>query len=230
MEDKITVIFCSKKNGEENKGFIDHIKETCGCDLNVICVHNPDGISLSKIYADMTVNEEIETNIIVYIHDDIEFLRKGWGKEVLRLFNENEKYGIIGVAGSAQFDENGAWWNYEKKFGQVLHRWEGKSWLTAFSPLLDKDLQEVAVIDGLFIAIHKKRISENFSREIESFDFYDINFCLSNLLKKKCKIGVTTNIRVAHNSIGKLKDSWYKNREIINEKFGRKFPIDILKK
>ena len=230
MEDKITVIFCSKKNGEENKGFIDHIKETCGCDLNVICVHNPDGISLSKIYADMTVNEEIETNIIVYIHDDIEFLRKGWGKEVLRLFNENEKYGIIGVAGSAQFDENGAWWNYEKKFGQVLHRWEGKSWLTAFSPLLDKDLQEVAVIDGLFIAIHKKRISENFSREIESFDFYDIHFCLSNLLKKKCKIGVTTNIRVAHNSIGKLKDSWYKNREIINEEFGRKFPIDILKK
>ena len=230
MEDKITVIFCSKKNGEENKGFIDHIKETCGCDLNVICVHNPNGISISKIYADMTVNEEIETNIIVYIHDDIEFLRKGWGKEILRLFNENEKYGIIGVAGSAQFDENGAWWNYEKKFGQVLHRWEGKSWLTAFSPLLDKDLQEVAVIDGLFIAIHKKRISENFSREIESFDFYDIHFCLSNLLKKKCKIGVTTNIRVAHNSIGKLKDSWYKNREIINEEFGRKFPIDILKK
>lgn len=230
MEDKITVIFCSKKNGEENKGFIDHIKETCGCDLNVICVHNPDGISISKIYADMTVNEEIETNIIVYIHDDIEFLRKGWGKEILRLFNENEKYGIIGIAGSAQFDENGAWWNYEKKFGQVLHRWEGKSWLTAFSPLLDKDLQEVAVIDGLFIAIHKKRISENFSREIESFDFYDIHFCLSNLLKKKCKIGVTTNIRVAHNSIGKLKDSWYKNREIINEEFGRKFPIDILKK
>ena len=230
MEDKITVIFCSKKNGEENKGFIDHIKETCGCDLNVICVHNPDGISISKIYADMTVKEEIERNIIVYIHDDIEFLRKGWGKEILRLFNENEKYGIIGVAGSAQFDENGAWWNYEKKFGQVLHRWEGKSWLTAFSPLLDKDLQEVAVIDGLFIAIHKKRISENFSREIESFDFYDIHFCLSNLLKKKCKIGVTTNIRVAHNSIGKLKDSWYKNREIINEEFGRKFPIDILKK
>lgn len=230
MEDKITVIFCSKKKGEENKGFIDHIKETCGCDLNVICVHNPDGISLSKIYADMTVNEEIETNIIVYIHDDIEFLRKGWGKEVLRLFNENEKYGIIGVAGSAQFDENGAWWNYEKKFGQVLHRWEGKSWLTAFSPLLDKDLQEVAVIDGLFIATHKKRISENFSRELDGFDMYDIYFCLSNLLKKKCKIGVTTNIRIAHNSIGKLKDTWYKNREVIKEKFGRKFPIDILKK
>lgn len=230
METKITVIFCSKKQGEENKDFLDHIRNTCECDLNVICVHNPDGLSLSKIYADMTVNEQIDTNIIIFIHDDIEFLRKGWGKEILRLFNEHEDYGIIGVAGSAQFDENAAWWNYEKKFGQVLHRWEGKSWLTAFSPLLDKDLQEVAVIDGLFIAIHKKRIAENFSRELEGFDFYDIYFCLANYLSKKCKIGVTTNIRLAHNSIGKLKDSWYKNRDIINEKFGNKFPIDALKK
>ena len=230
METKITVIFCSKQKGEEKKEFIDHIRETAGCDLNVICVHNPEGLSLSKIYADMIVSEDIDTNIIVLIHDDIEFLKKGWGKEILRLFNENEKYGIIGVAGSAQFDENGAWWNYEKKFGQVLHRWEGKSWLTAFSPLLDKDLQEVAVIDGLFMGVHKKRISENFSRELDGFDMYDIYFCLSNLMKKKCKIGVTTNIRVAHNSIGKLKDTWYKNREIVNEKFGNKFPIDILKK
>jgi hypothetical protein len=229
MENKITVIFCSKKNGEEHKNFIEHIQNSSECDLNVICVHNPDGLSLSKIYADMTTNEQIDTNIIVFIHDDIEFLRKGWGKEILRLFNKYDEYGIIGVAGSAQFDEKAAWWNYEKKYGQVLHRWEGKSWLTAFSPLLDKDLQEVVVIDGLFIALHKKRISENFSRELTHFDFYDIYFCLANYLSKKCKIGVTTNIRIAHNSIGKLRDSWYKNREIIIEKFGNKFPIDLFK-
>ena len=230
MEDKITVVFCSKKRNDENKILIDHINETCGCDVKTICVYNPDGLSLSKIYADMVSSKEILTNIIVFIHDDVEFLKKGWGKEVLRLFNENEKYGIIGVAGSSQFDENGAWWNYEKKYGQVLHRWEGKSWLTAFSPLLDKDLQEVAVIDGLFIAIHKERIGANFSRDISGFDMYDIFFCLSNLEADKCKIGVTTNIRMAHNSIGQLKDSWYTNREIVKNKFGKYFPIDISKK
>jgi hypothetical protein len=59
---------------------------------------------------------------------------------------------------------------------------------------------------------------------------YDIYFCLSNLIQNKCKIGVTTNIRLAHNSVGKLKDTWYENRKIINEKFGKYFPIDILKK
>lgn len=177
----------------------------------------------------MIDNKEIDTNVMVFIHDDIEFLRKDWGKEVLRLFNTHEDYGIIGVAGSAQFDENAAWWNYDKKFGQVLHRAEGKSWLTAFSPLLDKDLQEVVVIDGLFMAVHKNRIKENFSREILNFDFYDIYFCLSNWEAKKCKIGVTTNIRLAHNSVGNLKPSWFENKEITNKRFGKHYPIDILK-
>lgn len=227
MDNKIAVVVCSKKTSEENKGFVEHIKETCGCDTHVYMIHNPDGVSLSKIYADMLVNKEIDSDIIVFIHDDIEFLKKGWGAEVLRLFNDHEDYGIIGVAGSAQFDEHGAWWNYEKKYGQVLHRAEGKSWLTAFSPLLTKDLEDVVVIDGLFMAIHKKRISENFSRDLDGFDMYDIWFCLSNYFAKKCKIGVTTNIRLAHNSVGKLKDTWYKNREIINNTFGSKFPVEL---
>lgn len=227
MDNKIAVVVCSKKNTEENKGFVEHIKETCGCDTHVYMIHNPDGVSLSKIYADMVVNKEIDSDIIVFIHDDIEFLKKGWGKEVLRLFNEHKEYGIIGVAGSAQFDENGAWWNYEKKYGQVLHRSEGKSWLTAFSPLLTKDLEDVVVIDGLFMAVHKRRISENFSRELDGFDMYDIWFCLSNFFAKKCKIGVTTNIRLAHNSIGRLKETWYKNREKINNEFGSKFPVEL---
>ena len=227
MDNKIAVVVCSKKTSEENKGFVEHIKETCGCDTHVYMIHNPDGVSLSKIYADMLVNKEIDSDIIVFIHDDIEFLKKGWGAEVLRLFNEHEEYGIIGVAGSAQFDERGAWWNYDKKYGQVLHRAEGKSWLTAFSPLLTKDLEDVVVIDGLFMAIHKKRISENFSRDLDGFDMYDIWFCLSNYFAKKCKIGVTTNIRLAHNSVGKLKDTWYKNREIINNTFGNKFPVEL---
>lgn len=229
MDNSIAVVVCSKKTTEENKNFIDHIKDTCGCDAHVFMIHNPDGVSISKIYADMVVNDDIKNDIIVFIHDDIEFLRKNWGSEVLRLFNEHEDYGIIGVAGSAQFDERGAWWNYDKKFGQVLHRSEGKSWLTAFSPLLEKDLQEVAVIDGLFMAVHKKRIAENFNRDLSGFDMYDIDFSLSNLFAKKCKIGVTTNIRIAHNSVGKLKDSWFENLKIINEKFGKYYPIDILK-
>lgn len=227
MENQITLVFCSKEK-DNIESFVKHLTETCGCPMSIMSIHNPDGLPLAKIYHDIVESENVKTNIIVFIHDDVEFLKSGWGLEVLRLFNQHKDYGIIGVAGSAQFDENGAWWNYDKKFGQVLHRSEGKSWLTAFSPLLKEDLQEVAVIDGLFMAIDKTKIGANFDETFEGFDHYDTSMCLANVIAHKCKIGVTTNIRMAHNSVGALKDSWFKNKEILNEKFGKYYPIDIL--
>ena len=229
MEDKISVVVCSRQTAEQKKDFIQHIKDTCGCNAHVYFLINQDGVGLTQIYEDMLKSDKVDNNVIVFIHDDIEFLKKGWGAEILRLFNKHKDYGIIGVAGSAQFDENGAWWQYNKKYGQVLHRHDGKSWLTAFSPLLDHDLQEVCVIDGLFMAVHKKRISKNFDPEVKGFNFYDIDFCLANYIDGKTKIGVTTNIRIAHNSVGEMKSEWYTNRDQINEKYKDYYPIDLEK-
>ena len=229
MEDKISVAVCSRQTAEQKKDFIQHIKDTCGCNAHVYFLINQDGVGLTQIYEDMIKSDKVDSNVIIFIHDDIEFLKKGWGAEILRLFNKHKDYGIIGVAGSAQFDENGAWWQYNKKYGQVLHRHDGKSWLTAFSPLLDHDLQEVCVIDGLFMAVHKKRISKNFDPEVKGFNFYDIDFCLANYIDGKTKIGVTTNIRIAHNSVGEMKPEWYTNRDQINEKYKDYYPIDLEK-
>lgn len=229
MDNSIAVVVCSRENSEQKKDFIQHIKDTCGCNAHVYFLINQDGVGLTQIYEDMIKSDKVDSNVIIFIHDDIEFLKKGWGAEILRLFNKHKDYGIIGVAGSAQFDENGAWWQYNKKYGQVLHRHDGKSWLTAFSPLLDHDLQEVCVIDGLFMAVHKKRISKNFDPEVKGFNFYDIDFCLANYVDGKTKIGVTTNIRIAHNSVGEMKPEWYTNRDQINEKYKDYYPIDLEK-
>lgn len=224
---EIGIIFSSK---EENKSeFINHLAQTCGLESSIYAVHNPNGASLSSVYYQMVTNKNVQEDIIVTVHDDVEFLKKGWGKELKRLFDENKDYGIIGVAGSAQFDDMGAWWRYQKIYGQVLHRNEGKSWLTTFSPLLDHDLEEVAVIDGLFMAFMPSRIKHMFDPTLGGFDFYDIDFCLNNYVHKACKIGVTTNIRMAHNSIGRLKESWEVNKQIINKKYGKYYPIDIEK-
>lgn len=224
---EITVIVPSRKNDNESNSFIESIKNTVGCKAKVIFVVNDNSMNLSRLYYNMMLNEQIESDIIVFCHDDIEFLKKGWGEELIRLFTKNKKFGIIGVAGSAEFDENGAWWNYNKKFGQVLHKHDGKSWLTAFSPLLDKDLEEVCVIDGLFIAVKRSRVTKNFDPELPGFNFYDIDFCLANFIDGKTKIGVTTNIRLAHKSIGQLSENWYTNRDIINDKYGEYFPIRL---
>lgn len=227
----IAVIVCSKHTAEEKKDFIQHIKDTCDCDAHVYFLINPDGIGLSKIYSDVIKDNKIENNIMVFIHDDIEFLRKGWGKEIIRLFKEHKDYGIIGVAGASTYGTNGnmAWWQEKDRWGAVLHRNNGKSWLTSFSPLLDHDLEEVCVIDGLFMAIHKKRISKNFNTDFSAFDFYDISMCIDNFLDGKTKIGVTTNIRIAHNSIGQMRPSWYENAELAKEKYKDYLPLKVKK-
>ena len=226
-DNKITVVVCSRQTDKEKNDFLEHIKSTCGYNVHVMFLINSEGVSLTKIYNDML--EKLDTEVVIFIHDDIEFLRKGWGAEIARLFKANEEYGIIGVAGSAEFDEKGAWWNYDKKYGQVLHRSNGKSWLSAFSPLLDKDLEETCVIDGLFMAVHTKRISKHFDNDFEGFNHYDTSFCISNYIDGKCKIGVTTNIRMAHNSVGVTKPNWFDKLQKLNEKFSEYYPLNVVK-
>lgn len=223
----ITCVVCSRQTDKEKENFLNNLKETCNWMLNVVFIMNVDGTSLTKIYKEMV--EKAETDIVVFIHDDIEFLKKGWGSEIVRLFQNNKEYGIIGVAGSATFDENAAWWNYKEVYGQVMHRHNGRSWLSAFSPLLKKDLEEVCVIDGLFMAVHKKRISNSFDEDFTGYNHYDTSFCIANFIEGKCKIGVTTNIRIAHNSIGETKPNWFENKDLLIKKYGTHFPLKVKK-
>ena len=227
MINKIQIVVSSKSKEEEKQDFLENIKDTCGCDYELNFVHNPDGISLTTIYNRFIDTPKNEEAIVVYIHDDIEFLRYGWGKRLIELFDKHEDFGIIGVAGAAQYDEKGMWWTYEKKYGQVLHRQNGRSWLTAFSPLLEKDLEEVCVVDGIFIAVRKDRISQRFDESFEGFNHYDTSFCLANYMDAETRIGVTTDIRIAHNSVGEIKPNFIENLQKLNEKYNEYYPIDV---
>lgn len=221
------MVVCSRKRDDEEHSLAKHLQETCGCNARVMYIINPDGVSLTEIYGDVVDSKEIHTDVVVFVHDDVKFLRDGWGAELLRMFKEHEDYGIIGVAGSAEFNSEAAWWRNKKIYGQVLHRHDGQSWLSAYSPLLDKDLEEVCVVDGLFFAVCRPRLAHNFDKSFKGFNFYEIDLCLANFFSKKCKVGVTTNIRVAHESMGELKQNWYENRDLLNEKYKGKFPCHV---
>lgn len=206
------------------------LSNTALCSLDIMWVLNQNSTPLTMIYKDQ-LSKLDKNDIVVFIHDDIEFTRKGWGVELMRMFEENEKYGVIGVAGSDYFDANAAWWNYKGHlYGQVIHCNGNNSWLSEYSPLYEHDLEEVVVIDGIFIAVNKNRVSQTFDDKIIGFNFYDIDFCLNNVLDDEFKIGVTTKIRVKHKSMGQLSNEWYYNKEIVNEKYEEFYPIQVLEK
>jgi hypothetical protein len=85
---------------------------------------------------------------------------------------------------------------------------------------------QTVVVDGLFIAVHKERIKKPFNEEFNGFHFYDIPFCFENHLEG-VKVGVITNIRMTHKSIGETNQQWEENRQIFQEKYQNNLPLKL---
>jgi GT2 family glycosyltransferase len=163
----------------------------------------------------------------VCVHNDIK-LETGWGKKLLKNFNENPEYGIIGKAGSCYFPESGIYWEKMKEtmVGQVYHQpEEQKKWLSRYSTKLP-ELIPVVTIDGLFIAFDKNKIKHKFDETIGKFHFYDHSFCVPNYLDG-VKIGVTSSFEITHQSVGQPNEEFFKSKDEFLLKYGEHLPLDL---
>lgn len=220
----ISIIYSSKN---PNKEFEDQILYSCGLKdkVQIIGYKNLGEYSLTEIY-NRGLNESIN-DIVVFCHDDISIETKQWGSKLLKLFNNNQSFGIIGVAGSKYMPISGKWWeNPSKMYGRVKHTHEGKSWLSAYSDDLGQELEKVVVCDGLFFAVDKTKIVSRFDEKVKGFHFYDVDFCFANFIKG-IDIGVTTMIRINHKSIGITNDEWESNRKEFSIRWEDELPVDI---
>lgn len=185
---------------------------------------NKNEYSLPQIY-NKGLNES-KYDVVVFMHDDIIIETTAVSKKINKLFEKNQDFGIIGLAGTDEL-VSGMWWqNREKMYGQVKHQHEGKTWKNSYSNGFGDDLKEVVCVDGLFFAVHKKRLKENFDEEFKGFHFYDIPFCVSNF-RQGVKVGVTTKIMVIHKSIGMVDKKWEKNKLFFEAKYGEFLPLTI---
>ena len=220
----ITIGFSTRM---DNPSYIDYIKKTCKFNnVEVIQKINNGEKSLSQVYNEIL--NESTNDIVVLCHDDIEFETINWGDKILDHFRRNPDYGILGLAGSKFLDTNCQWWSVPyTMFGIVNHKDNGKKWTSTYSKDIGSKIEEVVLVDGLFIAIHKKRIDHNFDESINGFHFYDLGFCIPNYLDG-VNIGVIFDVRVTHLSIGKTNEVWEKNRLIFSEKYKDELPLEIV--
>lgn len=209
-----------------NPMYQEYIQKTCMYKkIQIIEKVNNGEKSLSKVYNEIL--DESENDIVVLIHDDLEFDTKNWGDKVINIFNKNPEYGILGLAGTTQLPKSGMWWeDRTKMYGIVNHKNQGKKWESKYSPSLGNKLKNVVLVDGLFISINKKNIKERFDESVEGFHMYDVNFCVKNFLSD-VKIGVTTEIRVTHLSVGMTNEIWEENRKIFVNKYESLLPLKV---
>jgi hypothetical protein len=210
---------------EHNPTFIEYLKKSSGFkNLKVIEKINNGVKSLAQVYNEIL--EESNTDIVILCHDDIYFEATGWYNKVLKHFEKSD-FGIIGMAGSTSMPSSGQWWENRKKMvGIVNHEHEGKKWESKYSESFHNNIFETVIVDGLFMGIHKKRIKSNFIEDFKGFHFYDIPFCFENHLQG-VKVGVITNIRVTHKSIGQTNEQWEQNRKLFAEKYKDSLPVKL---
>jgi hypothetical protein len=209
-----------------NDNYKKYIQKTCMYkNVEVIEKVNNGEKSLSQVYNEII--DESNNDIVVLIHDDLEFDTKNWGEKIIDHFKKNSEYGILGLAGSKFLHENAQWWVIpQTMYGIVNHKDGGKKWTSTYSKDLGVGVEDVVLIDGLFMAFNKNKIKHKFDETIEGFHFYDLGFCVPNFLDD-VNIGVIFNVRVTHLSVGKTNDSWERNRLYFSEKYKSDLPIEI---
>lgn len=224
----ISVIYCTRESNPKHK---EHIIKTSGLHkhIEVIEIVN-NGESLTSAYN--RGYEVAKNDIVVFCHDDIIIETKQWGKKLKKHFDKEEHYGIIGVAGSKYLPKSGRWWEKPKwMYGRVKHTHNGNSWLSEYSPDLGTGVEDVVNVDGLFFAVHKDRLYKDdnyapFDERVKGFHFYDVDFCFKNFVSG-VSVGVITNIRINHMSIGETNEEWEKNRQQFVEIYGDVLPLKV---
>jgi len=218
----ITIAYSTRESKPE---FTEYLKKSSGFKkLEVIEKVNNGSKSLAQVYNEVLL--EAKTDIVVFCHDDIYFETTSWYNKLLKHFERSE-FGIIGMAGTTQMPSSGMWWEDRRKMvGIVNHESGGKKWESKYAESLGNSIMETVVVDGLFIAVDKRKIKKNFNEDFKGFHFYDIPFCFENHIEG-VKVGVITNIRITHKSIGQTNEQWEENRKLFETKYAKNLPVKL---
>lgn len=227
MKDNIIVVFSSHLSDDENNLFIKHINDTIGVKHKVVCYENHNEYSLPKVYNKAIIEHNNDNAIMIFCHNDIQIKTNKWGKILLNKFNYND-YQIIGVAGSKYLSDSGIWWDDKSKmFGIVEHTNGINSWVSKYSNEIRGGIEPVVLVDGLFIAVDCNDIEHRWDENYKGFHFYDLSFCIPNYLDG-CNIGVITDIRIIHKSVGETNYEWEVNRKQFIREYEYELPLSIL--
>jgi GT2 family glycosyltransferase len=208
-----------------NTVFINNIIKTIGAKHEVHCIENYNEFSLTSVYNDAIKKYNNDKSVFVFCHPDIVFKTMNWGRILLSKFNSSD-FSIIGLAGSTSMPESGIWWENKNTIHGIVEHTDGiNTWISNFSSPI-KNIQEVVVIDGVFMAIDCNNIVNLFDESFNTYHHYDTSITASNYLDG-VNIGVITTIRILHKSVGQTSPDWERNRQLFVEKYKEHLPMSI---
>ncbi len=159
-------------------------------------------------------------DILIFCHDDIEFVHDDFGERVLSHLTNHD---VIGVAGASKMVD--ADWGHagmRHVHGQIIHKPPGQADFLYFAAGLQAPIVEnIHALDGVFIGM-QRRVWEAIKFDdatFNAFHVYDIDFTYRAHLAG-FRIAVPMDLLLIHFSIGGYDLKWQRE----NLKFLRKFP------
>ena len=232
----ITVCFASKY---ENNDFKQKMESYFGDSAIVVNkISNPEGNGkcISEVYNEML--DEATTDIVIFVHDNIEFL----DSDIYRLpvadaieyqFEHNPEYAVIGVGPRSQREPDVIvrdYLYYEAFYTKCEE--DGSQREEVFAGSVEKfslELIDADLVDGVFLAVKRSRLKAGFDSNNKTFDFYDLDICIGNLLAG-AKVGLTKAFNLLHYRSRGESDAWERydrNKVPFMERWGDKLPLKI---
>ncbi|MBT9545981.1 MAG: hypothetical protein IV090_11380 [Candidatus Sericytochromatia bacterium] len=229
----LTLGVSTRRSPDFIRRYAQHLLQTVGVSrVQLLFFYNPGRVSLAEVYNQFLVQARFQ--IVCLLHDDLVFSRnRGWGRQVIRHFQHNPEFAILGVAGSLGLEEHAvAWAPPQNMLGHLWHQdpVTNQSFLSDFSGRLGTYLLESVTLDGLFLALHQERTDVRFNPQLSGFHFYDVQLTLDNWLShqrgpKPRKNGVMTDIKLKHLSTGTVDREFDHYRQLTIQKYQKHLPL-----
>ncbi len=201
-----------------------NVTKTVGTACEYLRVNNAAG-NLGICAAYNLGVERARGDTLVFVHEDVFFLQRGWGPLVQAKFDADPSLGLVGLAGTTYlFADCLPWFAAGRPFlrGQVVHEQNGSQHLTVFSR--DPADAEVVAADGLFLAIRRELFRDiRFDEQrFDKFHLYDMDICMQ--VRRTHRLIVTCDVKVKHLSGGRFDDTWRHYARRFREKYVHDLP------
>ena len=225
----LSIIICSL-DAKLLRQVSKNIAETVDIPYELLFADNKeakDGIC--KVYNRLAAQAQYP--YLCFVHEDVLLHTNCWGRELIEAL-AHQYVGLVGVSGATYKSKYPASWSACNKelyrFSGIQHfKQTSKSSHSAYNPLNEK-LSEVAVIDGVLMAI-KKEVWNRFpfnELELTGFHCYDIDLSI-RIKKAGYTILVMQAVRLEHLSEGNLNENWLKDSLKFHNKEMNFLPLEI---
>lgn len=216
----VNEFFCTQLEKNIDKTIGDVVYE-------IIKIENSiNSIPITQVY-NLGISKS-KGDYLLFIHEDILFHTKYWGRKLIEIFENNLDYGMISIAGaSVKTKIPSGWWDCEERYKalNIIQHLPNNKVVNQNFGFEKGDLQEVVVVDGVFMAVRKKT-NVFFDELLDGFHCYDLNISFE-IQKKGYKIGVTNQILIEHFSLGSLSLNWLTSTIKFHKKNQELLPLKV---